>query len=196
MKYLTAVALFVALSMSAEASEVTGTVTTGVSTGNGVNGIVVTTPVATPGAGQYGTTQNVVLSGGPGTQSIHYTIDGSSATCLNGNIYLTPIIVAENKVLEAVSCYANSNTSPKLIAAYIINPPTPAPGGGGGGRVTTPETVANDFNDDGSIDIFDFNILMANWGMTSGATHALGDVNDDGAIDIFDFNLLIAGWQS
>jgi len=43
MKYLTAVALFVALSMSAEASEVTGTVTTGVSTGNGVNGIVTTT---------------------------------------------------------------------------------------------------------------------------------------------------------
>ena len=66
--------------------------------------------------------------------------------------------------------------------------------GGTGGSSTS--TSPADFNNDGNVDIFDFNILISNWGTTSGATPAMGDADGNGTVDIFDFNLLIINWQS
>jgi len=69
-------------------------------------------------------------------------------------------------------------------------------GGGGGGILTTPSTASYDFNSDGNIDVFDFNILITNWGTTGTATQPTGDANGDRNVDILDFNLLIINWQS
>ena len=193
--------MVLAFALPVYASEVTGTLTTGVSTGNGVEGLVIEAPTASPVANTYTSAQSVTLSGGDGTQSIHYTTDGSAATCSSGSTYSAAISVPSTVVIEAISCYANNVSSPVRLFGYVINiPSAPAPsggggGGGGGGVITTPSTSGNDFNNDGKVDVFDFNTLISNWGAT-GATKAMGDANGDGAVDIFDFNLLIINWQA
>ena len=134
MKYILTIILSLALVLPTYASEITGTITTGVTTGNGVNGVVVEAPTANPSAGTYTSTQNVVLSGGDGTVSIHYTIDGTAATCSSGEVYSSPISVSSNLFIGAISCYPNGATSSPVSFAYAINPPSaPAPSGGGGG---------------------------------------------------------------
>lgn len=158
--------------------------------------IPIVPPTASPLEGVYTSTQNVILSGGEKTVSIHYTTDGSLVTCTSGSVYSTPIVVSSSLVIGAISCYPNNITSSVAIFGYVINPPAPAPSGGsssgGGGGITTTSTTA-DPNGDGKVDIFDFNILMIHWGtVPSGGSSA--DFNSDGVIDIFDFNLLMINW--
>lgn len=194
MKYLTALILSLAIVSQVYASEVTGTLTTGVSTG--VDGTVIVKPSASPVAGTYTSAQSVTLIGGAGTVSIHYTIDGSAAACTSGNTYTTAISVPSNLVIEAIACYPNSVASDVILFGYAINPPSSGGGGGGGGGglLANPVTVATDFSGDGKIDVLDFNILITNWGLTP-ATKASGDANNDGVVDILDFNMLITNWQ-
>ncbi|KKP96411.1 MAG: hypothetical protein US04_C0002G0085, partial [Candidatus Nomurabacteria bacterium GW2011_GWD2_36_14] len=45
-----------------------------------------------------------------------------------------------------------------------------------------------DIKPDGSINIIDFNIIMANWTLTK------GDITGDGLINIFDMNQLMVMW--
>ena len=49
-----------------------------------------------------------------------------------------------------------------------------------------------DVNFDGFVDIFDINLVSANWGSPGGPT---GDANGDGNVDIFDINLISANWS-
>jgi hypothetical protein len=77
-------------------------------------------------------------------------------------------------------------------------------GGGGGGSYTPPAPVvqqasrcsnfpkSSDINNDGSVGIFDFNLLMVKWG--SAGQNIAADINCDGVVDIFDFNLLMVNW--
>ncbi len=48
-----------------------------------------------------------------------------------------------------------------------------------------------DVNMDGWVDIFDINLVSANWGGPGPA----GDANKDGIVDIFDINLISANWN-
>ena len=190
------------------ASEVTGTLSTGLSSsvGNVVEGIVVAPPTANPVAGAYASAQTVTLTA-VGASSIHYTTDGSVPTCSTGTVYSSQISVDASMVIEALSCYPNGIFSTVASFLYGINAsvPTPTPsnnggGGGGGGSSyvaptpsTTPLSQAAqqaDANHDGTIDVLDFNTLMINWGSTSTA----GDLNGDGKVDILDFNLLMIYW--
>jgi hypothetical protein len=52
-----------------------------------------------------------------------------------------------------------------------------------------------DANDDGTVDIFDFNALSQHW-QTATTNWAFGDFNGDGTVDIFDFNALSQHWQT
>lgn len=77
-------------------------------------------------------------------------------------------------------------------------------GGGAGGAPITPIPAviqinrcsnlskSSDINNNGSVDIFDFNLLMVKWGSVGQSIAA--DINCDGSIDIFDFNLLMVNW--
>jgi hypothetical protein len=52
--------------------------------------------------------------------------------------------------------------------------------------------ILGDVNDDDFVDIFDVNVVSANWGSPGGPT---GDANGDGNVDIFDVNLISANWH-
>ncbi|NOX66350.1 MAG: hypothetical protein GXO85_11330 [Chlorobi bacterium] len=139
MKYIIAIILSLMLVLPAYASEVIGGISTGISTG--VSGTVMEAPTAFPVAGAYTTTQNVVLSGGEGTTSIHYTIDGSAVTCSSGNVYSSPIGVASSLSIKAISCYPNGAVSNTAVFEYAIQSTTPANhqgSSGGGWSDTTP----------------------------------------------------------
>lgn len=78
---------------------------------------------------------------------------------------------------------------------------SPSSGGGGGGAVSTPPVTPiplseaakkMDTNQDGKIDILDFNSLMVNWGREE--TGNIADFDGNGKVDIFDFNLLMIYW--
>jgi outer membrane protein assembly factor BamB len=50
--------------------------------------------------------------------------------------------------------------------------------------------LPGDANGDGTVNIFDINLVSAHWGQSG----PLGDVNYDGAVDIFDINAISANW--
>ena len=104
--------------------------------------------------------------------------------------------------------FASGNSDQLNLTIPVPTPaPTPTPvsnggGGGGGGGTTTPSTSTLalseaakkvDANNDGKIDVLDFNTLMVHWGSTSVGNVA--DFNSDGKVDILDFNLLMVNWS-
>lgn len=181
------------------ASEVTGTLSTGLNStvGTTVEGVVIAPPVASPVAGVYTSAQSVALSA-PGASSIHYTTDGIAPTCSTGTVYSSAISVSSSMVIEAISCYSNGQFSTVASYLYAINIPATTGGGGGGGGIlltTSPlsaEAQKVDANKDGKIDVLDFNSLMVSWGKTG--TGNIADFNSDGKVDIIDFNMLMINW--
>ena len=139
MKYLilgTVVALMYLLSVQVLfASEVTGTITTGLTAGE-TQGTVVVAPTASPSAGSFSSNQNVTLTA-TGSTSIHYTTDGTDPTCSTGTTYSGAIPVSSTTTIEAISCYPNSNASSVASFTYTISS-----GGGGGGSSPKPVVPA------------------------------------------------------
>ena len=93
------IALLLLAPALAGASEVTGTLTTGIA--SGVEGVVITAPSASPNEGVYSATQEVTLTAA-GSSSIHYTIDGSTPTCTSGSTYGAAISVSASQVIQAL----------------------------------------------------------------------------------------------
>ena len=194
------------LATAASASEVTGTISTGIETG--ISGTVVAVPTASVAPGTYTSDQDVALSA-PGASSIYYTFDGSVPTCGDSLKYQVSIPVTASKTIKALSCYANNVFSNVVSFAYAINkttppvtPPNPPSGGGGGGGggggsvtppVTPTTTVTGDINGSGKVDKYDFALMMANWGATG---TNLSDLNKDGKVDKYDFALMMANWSN
>jgi len=181
------------------ASETTGILTNGTV-------IVVVSPTANPMAGTYTTSQNVSLSAS-GSQSIHYTINGTEPNCASGFVYGSMIAVNSTTTIKGISCYANNVTSAVASFVYTITPPsaptpTPTPSGGGGGggggapaSLPTPSGPANgDANSDSRVDLLDFNVFIINFGVSG--TSLTGDFNGDGVVDLLDFNILVLNWTS
>lgn len=52
-----------------------------------------------------------------------------------------------------------------------------------------PEPCAGDVDGDGDTDVFDFNVLAPNFGMTGLPAWTGGDLDGDGDVDVFDFNV-------
>ena len=57
-----------------------------------------------------------------------------------------------------------------------------------------PATLPGDVNGDGLVGGADATTIIANWGMTAGATWTNGDLNADGDVDIDDYSLVQANW--
>ena len=115
-----------------------------------------------------------------------------------------------------------SSSDTITITLPVVTPPAGGGGGGGGASSTTTITcptgttlvnttcVTNtttsatlidkakqkDIKPDGSINIIDFNIIMANWNKTYTKDISLtkGDITGDGLINIFDMNQLMVMW--
>lgn len=110
-----------ALANLALASEVTGNLSTGISStlGNTVNGTVIVTPTPSPVAGTYTSAQSVTLTAS-GASSIHYSTDGSTPTCTSGTTYSGAISIVSTKTIKALSCYSGDNKSAVASFAYTI----------------------------------------------------------------------------
>lgn len=129
-RYIILSIVFLLAPALAGASEVTGTLSTGVSTG--VQGTVVVAPIATPIAGTYASAQSIILAA-TGADSIRYTNDGSTPTCGTGALYTSAISVSSSLTIKAIACYPSDSVSTVASFAYVINIPAPATSGGGGG---------------------------------------------------------------
>ena len=206
MKKILFISLFILAPAFASASVFNGTLTTDVQTG--VEGTVIVMPTASPIAGLYTSAQSVTLTA-PGSSSIHYTTDGTTApTCTTGNTYGPAISVSASQVIQALSCYPNSVASVVSVFGYAINPPAPpvppAPGGGGGGgggggsggggSVLPPPAVVGDATGDSIVNVLDFNAVLVAWGTTGSSIPS--DLNRDGVVDILDFNILLINWST
>jgi hypothetical protein len=207
--------VFLLASNNVQASTYHGTLTAGGSNtltgdlgGGGLNGVLTSPPVATPGAGTYNSAQSVTLTAS-GATSIYYTTDGiNTPSCSTGTLYSdsSPIAVGSSLEIQAISCYTGNASSTVASYLYAINQAapsaspnySPAPnyggGGGGGGGSGVSMFSKGDANLDGHINISDFVILMADWGQTG--TGNAADFNGDGKVDITDFVALMANWTN
>lgn len=77
------------------------------------------TPVATPKAGTYTTTQNVTLTAGE-SEDIYYTLDGTTPSETNGTLYSTPIEITDQTMIRAIAVKAGSSDSLIVNYEYII----------------------------------------------------------------------------
>lgn len=185
----------------ASADTITGNLSTGISGTNGsnVNGVVVSSPIANPGAGVYASAQSVTLTA-DGATSIYYTTDGTNPTCSTGNLYSGAIAVSSSEPIEAISCYPNNASSTVAVYLYGIDPTTPSGGssyavsGGGGGGGGSSSSSGGSSSGGTTVGMADFVLLMANWGQT-GANNA-ADFNHDGTVGILDFIWLMANWTA
>jgi len=113
-------ALGLALISPLYASEVTGTLCTGLNCS--IESTVITAPAASPAAGTYTSARSVTLTAA-GSSSIRYTTDANTAlTCSNGTLYSnsTPIAVSATTTIKAISCYPSAASS-VVSYLYTIN---------------------------------------------------------------------------
>jgi hypothetical protein len=73
--------------------------------------------VATPAAGTYNATQNVVLSSLRST-SIRYTTTGTIPSCTAGSVYSTPIEVDSDTTIKAIGC---NSSGASAVGTFIFN---------------------------------------------------------------------------
>ena len=60
---------------------------------------------------------------------------------------------------------------------------------------TPPSNVnSSDLNTDGKVDIFDYNILIGDFGKTGSNGFIPADIDNNGKVDIFDFNILLGSF--
>lgn len=99
-----------------------------------------------------------------------------------GGVMTLTIPTAINQKDVAVKIYPTSGyTSTQII-------PTPAP-------TSTASTAPNkpgDLDGNNKVDIFDYNILLTNFGKTGSGIQ--GDIDNSGKVDIFDYNLLLTNF--
>lgn len=87
---------------------------------------VVATPQFSPAAGTYTATQTVTITSATTDAVVHYTSDGSAATCASST-YAGPITVSQSTSLSAIACAAGKTDSAAANADYVITPPAVAP---------------------------------------------------------------------
>lgn len=87
--------------------------------------------------------------------------------------YLPPRVCRNPSCLTSLSCGCSTTPSPSV-------PPVTAPVG---------SQLPGDVNNDGKVDIFDYNIVLASYG-SSGSLPA--DLNHDNIVNIFDYNIVVA----
>lgn len=104
----------------------------------------VSTPVASPAGGTYGSTQSVELTTSTPGASVYYTTDGSTPTC-SSTAYSGPISVASSMTIGAIGCAPGYTPSGILTAAYTITnlPITYSPAAGTYGSAQTVTVTTN-----------------------------------------------------
>ena len=101
--------------------------------------------------------------------------------CNHGFVFNTPVSLKDGKS-HTIDVYAISpdGFNPKLTNS--------------GKTITCPATNPGDLNSDGKVDIFDYNILIGDFGKTGSAGFVPSDIDNNGKVDIFDYNLLVSNY--
>jgi len=121
-----------------------------------------------------------------------YRFDGSSW------VAITPFTRDSSANTITFSVAAAATPYSIFGAPAVVATPVASSSGGGGGGTTIVSSTAKpgDTNNDGKIDILDFNLLMVRWGIPASTGATQGDFNSDGKVDIFDFNSLMVVWTT
>lgn len=82
--------------------------------------VVPSAPVATPGAGTYGTVQSVTFATLPVDATIHVTTDGSQPTS-SSPVYTGPIEIATTTTLRAIAVAPSGEISPVSVTTITIS---------------------------------------------------------------------------
>jgi parallel beta-helix repeat protein len=84
-----------------------------------------------------------------------------------------------------IGAYEYGGTPPPtgIPTATPITSPTP-----------TPSPKAGDLNGDGKVDIYDYNIMLADFGKTGSPGWIPADIIKDGKVDIYDYNVLVGNF--
>ena len=125
---------------------------------------------------------NAAISGGTDFKA------GTWSSDFTGNVDAFSIGIASGAAINVTTV----DFDPAAVVV-VPPPPTPAParnGGGGGGASFS--RINGDINGDGRVDLADFNLLMAAWGVTG--TNIAADVNHDGTVGLLDFNEMLSNW--
>jgi hypothetical protein len=107
------------------------------------------------------------------------TIQAMVTSGYNGGSWNGTGIISSN-----VALHASNHDSPSVAVGYMDD---------GSGTVTIGYVLGGDANMDGTVDIADFGILSANYGL-SGRDWQEGDFNYDGVVNIGDFDILSANY--
>ena len=99
------------------------------------------TPTASPDAGSYTSTQSVVLYSS-GSNSIRYTIEGTTQTCSTGSPFSGSVSMPGSRTIKAVGCDTAGNSSAVSSFAYVIQSSSSSSGSGPSRMVTHPVTPA------------------------------------------------------
>ncbi|MDZ4181703.1 MAG: chitobiase/beta-hexosaminidase C-terminal domain-containing protein, partial [Candidatus Cloacimonadaceae bacterium] len=114
---------------------------TGTETYNVTGQVVLTQPVFSPGSGNYNAPQMVSISAPiPADATIHYTIDGSEPSEINGMLYAGAFEIAQTTLVKAIAFKAGWQNSLVASAQYSFGviAPSFAPVSG---IYTTPQSV-------------------------------------------------------
>lgn len=98
-------------------------------------------------------------------------VTANSLTPSNSNVGVT-LAPWSVKVLKITSSTVSTLT------------PTPTP-------IPTPTYISGDINRDGRVDIFDYNLLITDFGKTGNPGFTRADIDNNGKVDIFDYNILV-----
>jgi len=158
----------------------------GNATNNGNNVPVNTVIIAKVGGIEKGriTVSTAGQYGGSGALDEKLLVQGNIA---NGAV--VSFYIGDNSASQTVNF--SSGSIQQLNLTFTTTTTTP-PSGGSAITSTPPTTKTGDANNDGKVDIIDFNLLMVNWG--NNPTNLAADLNGDGKVDIFDFNILMVNW--
>jgi chitobiase/beta-hexosaminidase-like protein len=109
----------ITVSTSETVNAVAGTSTTTDSAqASAVYTLVVATPIFTPAAGSYSSSQSVAITSTTGSTVLHYAVN-ATPTC-SSTTYSTPVTVSVSETLEAIGCLSGYSNSSIASAAYII----------------------------------------------------------------------------
>lgn len=102
-------------------------------------------------------------------------LGSSESPCNHGFVFDTPISLKDGKPYIIDAYAINGADNPKLI--------------GSGKTITCSPTNPADLNTDGKVDIFDYKLLVGNFGKTG--SNITGDIDKNGKVDIFDYTILV-----
>jgi len=141
-----------------------------------------------------GTTQLIatILPADATNKDVTWSSDTSSVATVDATGKVTAI--ALGSTIITVTTVDGGFTATDAITVITSGGSSSSSSSGGGGAAAVMAIIykTGDINKDGSVNEYDFAILMDEWGQTGSLS---ADINDDGLVDEYDFAILMDNWE-